>query len=130
VDRETVDSADGAVRNQYYKDYGIRLYPVNKGKNKEELIEFSQDFISRCKFRIIDNPNNKIFKKEMTNYSWCIESVEKGKPNPDKLEKELSSTEIYYNTHSKDYSYHYADHTVDAFQYYVKDNLRKLQLRE
>jgi len=130
VDRETIDSAEGALRNQYYKDFGIRLYPVNKGKNKEELIEFSQDFIARGKFRIIDNPNNKIFRKEMSNYSWCIESVEKGKPMPDKLEKELSSTELYFNTHANDYSYYYADHTVDAFQYYVKDNLRKLQLRE
>ncbi len=130
VDRETVDSADGAIRNQYYKDYGIRLHAVNKGKNKEELIEFSQDFIARGKFRILDNINNQIFKKEMLNYMWCVDSVEKGKPTPDKLEKELSSTEIYYNTHAKDYSYHYADHTVDAFQYYVKDNLNKIGLKE
>ena len=130
VDRETVDSADGAVRNQYYKDYGIRLYPVNKGKDKEELIEFSQDFIARGKFRVLDNSNNKIFIKEFTNYMWCGESVEKGKPIADKMEKELHSTELYYNTHAKDYSYYYADHTVDAFQYYVKDNLRKLGLKE
>lgn len=128
VDRETIDSAEGALRNQYYKDYGIRLYPVNKGKNKEELIEFSQDFISRGKFKIIDNENNKIFKKEITNYMWCIDSVEKGKPMPDKMEKDLQ--EPYYNTHSKDYSYQYADHTVDAFQYYIRDNLRKLALKE
>jgi len=130
VDRETIDSADGAVRNQYYKDFGIRLYAVNKGKDKEELIEFSQDFVSRGRFRILDNNNNKIFLKEFVNYMWLLESVEKGKPVPDKLEKELPSTEIYYNTHAKDYSYHYADHTVDAFQYYVKDNLMKLGLKE
>jgi phage terminase large subunit len=130
VDRETIDSAEGALRNQYYKDYGIRLYPVNKGKNKEELIEFSQDFIARGKFRIIDNSNNKMFIKEITNYMWCVESVEKGKPMPDKIEKELPSTELYYNTHAKDYTYYYADHTVDAFQYYIKDNLNKLGLRE
>jgi hypothetical protein len=49
---------------------------------------------------------------------------------PDKLEKELSSTELYFNTHANDYSYYYADHTVDAFQYYIKDNLRKLGLKE
>lgn len=130
VDRETIDSAEGALRNQYYKDFGIRLYPVNKGQNKEELIEFSQDFISRGKFRILNNNNNKIVLKELKNYMWCVDSVEKGKPMPDKLEKEFPSTEIYYNTHAKDYSYYYADHTVDAFQYYVRDNLRKLGLCE
>jgi phage terminase large subunit len=130
VDMETIDSAEGALRNQYYKDYGIRLHPVNKGKDKEELIEFSQDFIARGKFRILDNKNNQMFIKEMTNYMWCADSVEKGKPTPDKMEKELPSTEIYYNTHSRDYSYQYADHTVDAFQYYVRDNLMKLGLRE
>jgi phage terminase large subunit len=130
VDRETIDSAEGALRNQYYKDYGIRHYPVNKGKDKEELIEFSQDFISRGKFRILDNKNNQMFKKEMTNYMWSVDSVEKGKPMPDKMEKELSSTELYFNTHANDYSYQYADHTVDAFQYYVRDNLRKLGLKE
>jgi phage terminase large subunit len=130
VDTETIDSAEGALRNQYFKDYGIRLHPVNKGKDKEELIEYSQDFISLNKFKIVDNSNNQIFKKEITNYMWCAESVEKGKPSPDKLDKELSSMEIYYNTHAKDYSYYYADHTVDAFQYYVKDNLIKLGLKE
>lgn len=130
VDRETIDSADGAVRNQYYKDFGIRLYPVNKGKDKEELIEFSQNFISQGKLKIVNNFNNKIFLKELSNYMWLIDSVERGKPIPDKLEKELSSNELYYNTHAKDYSYHYADHTVDAFQYWVKDNLCKLGLKE
>lgn len=129
IDRETIDSAEGALRNQYYKDFGIRLYPVNKGKDKEELIEFSQNFISRGKFRVIDNANNKIFLKEFKSYMWIPESVEKGKPQPNKLECELASTETYFNTHSRDYSYHYADHTVDAFQYWVKDNLFKLQLK-
>jgi phage terminase large subunit len=130
VDRETIDSAEGALRNQYYKDYGIRLHPVNKGKDKEELIEYSQDFISLGKFRILDNSNNKMFIKEITNYMWCTKSVEIGRPTPDKLEKELPSTELYYNTHAKEYSYYYADHSVDAFQYYVKDNLQKLNLKE
>ena len=129
VDRETVDSADGAFRNQYFKDYGIRLNPVNKGKNKEELIEFSQDFLARGKFRVLTNANNMIFLKETRNYMWLPDSVEKGKPMPDKLEKELPSNETYYNSYSKDYSYTYADHTVDAFQYFIKDNLRKLSLK-
>lgn len=129
IDRETIDSAEGALRNQLFKDYGKRLSPVNKGKSKEELIEYSQDFLAKGNFFILDNPNNKIFKKETENYKWKEDSVEKGKPEPDKIEKELPSTEIYYNSHSKEYSYYYADHTCDAFQYWVKDNLQKLGLK-
>ena len=127
VDNETIDSAEGALRNQYFAMFGINLHPVNKGKNKEELIEYSQDFIDLGKYVILNTPNNWIHIKEMSNYMWKKDSVEKGKPDPDKEEKELTS-ETYYNTHTNDYSYYYADHSCDAFQYYVKDNLEKLGL--
>ncbi len=129
TDRETIDSAEGALRNQLFKDYGKRVNPVNKGKNKEELIEYSQDFLSKGKFFVLDNPNNKIFKKEMENYMWKEKSVENGRPEPDKKEKELPSTEAYYNSHSKEISYYYGDHTCDDYQYWVKDNLQKLGLK-
>lgn len=127
VDKETIDSAEGALRNQYYAMFGIDLHPVNKGKNKEELIEYSQDFIDLGKYVILDTENNWIHIKELRNYMWKKDSVEKGKPDPDKQEKELTG-ETYYNTHTNDYSYYYADHTCDALQYYVKDNLEKLGL--
>lgn len=130
LDKETIDSAEGALRNQLYKDYGKAFNPVNKGKNKEELIDYSIDFLSKAKFRALDNNNNKIFKKEIENYQWQEGSVEKGKPIPDKQEKEFISGEEYYNTWSKDQSYYYADHLIDSFQYYVKDNLQKLGLKE
>ena len=127
VDNETIDSAEGALRNQYFAMFGINLHPVNKGKDKEELIEYSQDFIDLAKYVIINTPNNWIHIKEMKNYMWKKDSVEKGKPDPDKTEKELTG-ENYYNTHTNDYSYYYADHSCDAFQYWVKDNLEKLGL--
>ena len=127
VDNETIDSAEGALRNQYFAMFGINLHPVNKGKDKEELIEYSQDFIDLGKYVILNTENNWIHIKEMKNYMWKKDSVEKGKPDPDKEEKELTS-ETYYNTHTNDYSYYYADHTADAFQYWVKDNLNKLGL--
>lgn len=127
VDTETIDSAEGALRNQYFAMFGINLHPVNKGKDKEELIEYSQDFIDLAKYVIINTPNNWIHIKEMKNYMWKKDSVEKGKPDPDKAEKELTG-ENYYNTHTNDYSYYYADHSCDAFQYWVKDNLEKLGL--
>lgn len=120
----------GALRNQYYLDFGIRLHPVDKGKNKiEGLIDFADDFLSRRKFKAINNNNNQIFKKEIENYCWKKDSVERGKPEPDKTEKEFPSNEKYYNTYTQDYSYTYCDHSCDDFQYWIKDNLQKLGLK-
>lgn len=127
VDTETIDSAEGALRNQYFAMFGINLQPVNKGKDKEELIEYSQDFIDTGKYVILNTSNNWMHIKEMSNYMWKKDSVEKGKPEPDKEEKELTG-ETYYNTYTNDYSYYYADHSCDSFQYYVKANLQKLGL--
>lgn len=127
VDTETIDSAEGALRNQYFAMFGINLQPVNKGKDKEELIDYSQDFIDTGKYVILNTSNNWIHIKELSNYMWKKDSVEKGKPIPDKEEKELTE-ETYYNTYTNDYSYYYADHSVDEFQYYVKANLQKLGL--
>lgn len=127
VDTETIDSAEGALRNQYFAMFGIKLTPVNKGKDKEELIEYSQDFLDTGKYVILNTQNNWIHIKEMKNYMWVKDSVEKGKPVPDKEEKELTG-ETYYNTHTNDYSYYYAEHSCDDFQYYVKNNLQKLGL--
>ena len=130
TDRETIDSAEGALRNQYFKDYGRRLHPVDKGTNKEQLIDYSQDFLAKKKFRVLNNNNNQIFKKENENYMWLKDSVEKGKPIPDKTEKAFLSSEKYYNTYTQDYAYSYADHTQDQFQYWIKDNLQKLGLKQ
>ena len=130
TDKETIDSAEGALRNQYFLDYGIRLNPVDKGKNKVDgLIDFADEFLSKRKFRAINNNNNQIFKKEIENYCWKEGTVEKGKPEPDKTEKAFINGEKYYNTYSQDYAYTYGDHTCDEFQYWVKDNLQKLGLK-
>ncbi len=130
TDKETIDSAEGALRNQYFLDYGIRLNPVDKGKNKiDGLIDFADEFLSKRKFRALNNNNNKIFKKELENYCWKEGTIEKGKPEPDKTEKAFLNGEKYYNTYSKDYAYTYGDHTCDEFQYWVKDNLQKLGLK-
>ena len=128
IDKETIDSAEGALRNQYFLMFGISLHPVNKGTDKEELIEYSQDFIDTGKYVILNNQNNWIHIKEVKNYMWKKDSVENGKPIPDKEEKELTG-ESYYNTYTNDYSYYYADHSCDDFQYYVKDNLQKLGIK-
>lgn len=130
IDKETIDSAEGALRNQFFKDYGKRLHAVDKGRNKiEGLIDFTDDFLSKRKFRVLNNNNNQICKKEIENYCWKEGSVEKGKPEPDKTEKAFLSAEKYYNTYTKDYAYTYGDHTCDELQYWVKDNLQKLGLK-
>lgn len=130
TDKETIDSAEGALRNQYFKDYGRRLHPVDKGTDKEQLIDYSQDFLAKKKFRVLNNNNNQIFKKENENYMWLKDSIEKGKPIPDKTEKAFLSSEKYYNTYTQDYAYSYAEHTQDQFQYWIKDNLQKLGLKQ
>ncbi len=130
IDKETIDSAEGALRNQFFKDYGRRLHPVDKGKDKETLIEYSQDFLSKKKFRVLNNSNNQIFRIENEHYMWKDESVERGKPVPDKAEKEFIGMKRYFNTHTNDSAYTYADHTQDMFQYWIKDNLQKLGLKE
>ena len=130
TDKETIDSAEGALRNQYFKDFGRRLHPVDKGTNKEQLIEYSQDFLAKKRFRVLNNNNNQIFKKENENYMWIKDSVEKGKPTPDKTEKAFLSSEKYFNTYTNDYAYSYGDHTQDNFQYWIKDNLQKLGLKQ
>lgn len=129
TDKETIDSAEGALRNQFFKDYGRRLHPVDKGTNKEQLIEYSQDFLSKKKFRIVRNNNTEIFTKEFINYKWLQGSIEKGKPIPDKTEQEFKADK-YFNTHTNDYSYSYCDHSIDSFQYWIKDNLQKLGLKQ
>ena len=131
IDNETIDSAETALVNEMFKKFGINLHKVNKGNEsnaKEKLIDFSQDFLATNKFNIINNNNNKIFLKETKEYMWIPESIEKGKPMPDKKEKEMKNDDMYYNTHSKNYAYSYGDHTCDAFQYFVRDNLQKLGL--
>lgn len=129
IDRQTIDSAEGAIRNQFYKDYGERLNPVNKGKNKQTLIDYTQDFLAKGKFFVLNNSNNQIFLTEAKNYMYKEGSIERGKPETDKSEKEIKG-ETYYNAFSGDSSYYYADHTCDVFQYWVADNLRKLRLKD
>lgn len=128
VDQETIDSAEGALRNQFFKDYGKRLHPVNKGKDKQTLIDYAQDFLAKGKFFVLDSPNNAQFLREMQSYMYKDGSIERGKPEPDKSEHELRG-DPYYNSHSRDLAYYYADHTCDVFQYWIADNLEKLGLK-
>ena len=106
IDQLTIDSAEGALRNQYFKDYGVRLHPIAK-KKKVHMIENVQDLLAQGRFFILRNNNNQIFYEEHKKYQWDADTLESDDP---KVIKEN-------------------DHTCDAFQYYVNDNLQKLQLK-
>ncbi|SES02824.1 phage terminase large subunit [Salipaludibacillus aurantiacus] len=106
IDMRTIDSAEGGMRNQYFKDYNTRLHPVNK-KKKVTMIENVQDLLAQGRFFMLNNENNRIFFEEHKKYQWDQDTLQSDDP---KVIKE-------------------DDHTCDAFQYYVMDNLRKLQLK-
>lgn len=106
IDKETIDSAEGALRNQIFKDYGIRLHPIPK-KKKIDMIDNVHDLLAQGRFFYLNTSNNKIFIEEHRKYQWDVDTLERDDP---KVIKE-------------------DDHSCDAFQYYINDNLRKLGLK-
>lgn len=107
VDTWIIDSADGALRNQFFKDYGIWLTPAIK-KNKEDMIDNVRDLMAQGRVYVLNTENNKIFLEEHKRYQRDEKSLEPGK-EPKVLKVD--------------------DHTVDAFQYYTNNNLQKLGLK-
>jgi phage terminase large subunit len=106
LDTQTIDSAEGALRNQYNKDYGIYLTPAKK-KDKEKMIENVEDILAQDRVYVLNTENNRIFLDEHKKYQWDEESLKTDKPKVVKID----------------------DHTCDAFQYYVNNNLEKLGLK-
>ncbi|PEI49933.1 PBSX family phage terminase large subunit [Bacillus toyonensis] len=105
-DKQTIDSAEGALRNQFFKDYGIRLHPVAK-KKKIHMIDNVQDLLAQGRFFVLNTERNKIFIEEHKKYQWDADTLQSDDPKIIKVD----------------------DHTCDAFQYYVNDNLSKLGLK-
>ncbi|PSL41714.1 phage terminase large subunit [Salsuginibacillus halophilus] len=106
VDNRTIDSAEGGMRNQYFKDYGVRLHPVAK-KKKVTMIENVQDLLAQGRFFMLNNDNNQVFYEEHKRYQWDADTLLSDDPKVVKRD----------------------DHTADAFQYFVQDNLQKIQLK-
>lgn len=106
VIKETIDSAEGALRNQYELDYNIRLYPVAKG-TKENMIDNVHVLLAQGRFYYLDIKENDIFVYEHRNYRWDEKTLNAGrKPEVVKVD----------------------DHTCDALEYLIKDNLRDFGL--
>lgn len=106
VDNQTIDSAEGALRNQVYLDHGIRFHPVAKKKNID-MIDFVQDLLAQGRVHILDTPANQIVLDEHRKYQWDEKTIHSDDPKVIKVD----------------------DHSVDAFKYYVVDNARKLGLK-
>lgn len=103
----TIDSAEGALRNQYFEDYGERWHPVAK-KKKIVMTEFVQSLLAEGRFFYLPTENNvRFFIEEHKRYQWDEKSVMNDDP---KVIKE-------------------DDHTCDAFQYLIIDNARELDLK-
>ncbi len=106
LDMMTIDSAEGALRNQVYKDYSIRLHPIAK-KTKIDMIDNFHDLLAQGRFYYLETPNNQVFIEEHRKFAWDADSLKTS--NPKVIEVD--------------------DHTCDMALYYVNDNLRKLGLK-
>lgn len=104
--RLTMDSAEGALDNQYYSMYGIRWHKVHKLK-EVDMIDRVQDLLAQGRVYYLDQPSNQIFIKEHQKYQWDENTLQSDSP---KVIKE-------------------DDHTVDAFKYCVLDNERDFGLK-
>ena len=102
----TIDSAEGALRNQYLHDFGIRWHPVAKLKN-QTMIDTVTSLLAEGRFFYLDNEANKIFIDEHKTYRYDEKTLHTDDP---KVVKE-------------------DDHTCDAFKYFVLDNAKLLELK-
>lgn len=102
----TIDSAEGALRNQYLLDYGERWHPVAKKKN-QTMIDMVVSLLAEGRVYYLDTPANQIFADEHKKYRYDEKTIKTDDP---KVIKE-------------------DDHTVDAFKYFVLDNARDLDLK-
>lgn len=103
--KRTIDSAEGAIRNQYYKDYGVEWNPIAKKKNVI-MIENVVTLLAQGRIFVINNENNQIFLQQHRDYLWDEKSIRTENPKTIEID----------------------DHLPDAFKYYVNDNLQELGL--
>ncbi|MCT1904103.1 PBSX family phage terminase large subunit [Oceanobacillus sojae] len=115
IRKRTIDSAEGALRNQYYKDHGQHWIPINKLK-KVDMIDYPTDLLAQGRFYYLENPlptglehcdSNDIFIEEHKKYMW-VDGTQNS-DNPQVVKED--------------------DHTCDEFQYFCVDNARDLKLK-
>ncbi len=117
IKKRTIDSAEGGLRNQYFKDYGLRWDAVNKLR-KADMVDAVHDLLAQGRMYYLDiksikRPDgslihaNDVFISEHRRYEWDPKTLLS--KNPGVLKSD--------------------DHTCDALQYMVVDNARKLGVR-
>lgn len=104
--RLTIDSAEGALRNQMFLDFGLKWHPVAKLR-KVTMIDSFQSLLAQGRFYYLNTENNKIFIEEHKMYRWDEKTIKSDNPSVIKED----------------------DHTCDTTQYFVLDNAKLLGLR-
>lgn len=104
--RLTMDSAEGALDNQFYNDFGIHWHKVNKLK-KVDMIDRVQDLAAQGRLFYLDNEDNKIWVEQCRKYQWDENTLESDDPKVIKVD----------------------DHCADNLQYFVRDAERDLGLK-
>lgn len=104
--RMTIDSAEGALDNQFYNDFGTHWHKVNKLK-KVNMIDRVQDLLAQGRFYYLKRSENDIFIAEHRKYQWDEKTLQSDDP---KVIKE-------------------DDHTCDGFMYLCVDNERDFGLK-
>lgn len=111
----TIDSAEAALRNQYYADYRQHLNPVKKLK-KVDMIDYPTNLLAQGRFYYLKRPypigmryadSNDIFIEEHKKFSWDENTIHTD--NPRVIEEN--------------------DHTCDMFIYFCVDNAKDLKLK-
>ena len=102
----TIDSAEGALDNQFYNDYGIHWHKVKKLK-KVDMIDRAQDLLAQGRFYYLDRPDNEIFIAEHQKYQWDENTLQSDDPKVIKVD----------------------DHTCDQLMYLCIDNERDFGLK-
>ena len=103
----TIDSAEGALRNQMYLDFAIRWHPVARVLKKVTMIDSFQSLLAQGRFYYLDTEANKIFIEEHRMYRWDEKTIQSDNPK----------------CHQR------GDHTCDVSQYFALDNAKILGLR-
>lgn len=106
IRKRTIDSAEGALRNEYYKMYQIRWNPVKKLK-KVDMTGYVQSLLAQGRVYYLPTDNNvNYFIDEHKKYMWDERTIRNDNPAVVKAD----------------------DHTCDLFQYFVIDNKEDLGL--
>lgn len=104
----TMDSADGALHQQFILDYNIRWHKVNKNEYKNVgMIELVRSLAAQDRIRVVNIESNQIFLEQHKMYRWDENTLDSDDPKVIKKD----------------------DHTPDAFKYLVSDNARLLNLK-